>query len=145
MHYLRAFWQALILTLRGEQPPAPLYAAQRAWVAQLAGLVDAVYAAAETEGLDAAARRALILRIEGRDMSMETILATLKYHAEQEYPYLFQHITTDLYTALYASNFNDAFWVIRLESVAALQTPPMQAALKALSAHLEALPAVEGN
>lgn len=143
MRWLRAFFGALSLTLRGSSPPPLPYAAQREWTARMAQLVAAVYESAAAQGLDQEARRALVLHIEGRDMSMETILAALKYHAEEEYVYLFRHPTADLHLALAASNLNDAFWIGRLKEDAALQGTAVQQALELLAQHLERLPQPE--
>lgn len=139
--YVQAFLQALKLTLRGQAAPPPKFAPLRAWMQQSLILVDALAAAADTAGLDVTARKAFVLRIEGRDVNMHTMLATLKYHLQEEYPYLLRHETEHSLTALYAANMNDRFWAARLAQQ--LSQPAAQAAAAALAAHLEAIPPPE--
>lgn len=138
--YLRAFFVALRMTLRGEQPPPPRYPTLTAWTQQTVKLVDAVYTVAEQQGIDRARRQTLVLHVDKRDISVETILATIRHHAAQEYPYLLRVDIAHNLTALYASNLNDCYLALRLSELDALQAPPLKTTLDALRNHLEAVP-----
>lgn len=136
--YVRAFGLALRFTLRGEKPPLlqvrERYPQLAAWWEQTAQLTAAVERAAQAHHLDA---ETLKVHVDKRDISMATILATVKYHAEREYPYLLAHNDQYDQMTLQALNMNDRYWVMRLaESV----DPPLKTRVEALSFHLEQLP-----
>ena len=143
--YLSAFWGALRTTLRGQtySPPAqpsPL----AAWISQYQILVDAVLRAANQNGLDQAARKQVKLRLDGRQMSLETALMTLKFHAAEEYPSLVRSGTgRDVQNTLYATNMNDRYWISRMVEAPVLQQPDVQQALSVLDAHLDTLPRLD--
>lgn len=141
--YGRAFIVALRLTLRGEKPPLlqvrDRYPHLAAWWDQTAALVSAVERAAAASGIDP---EQVKIHADKRDVAMATILRTVRYHAEHEYPYLFAH--NDQYDSLMlqAINLNDRYLVMRLsEAVDA----PVKPALEALAAHLLALPPAENE
>lgn len=139
--YLRAFIGALRLTLRGQTVP-PLtkrYPNLSAWWRGISERTNAVIAAADANGLPKSAREALVLRVEGRDMSMETILAAARYHAEQELPALMRREDDFSYLTLQAIVMNDRFLAQKLAQSAALPAP-VKAAAADLAAHFEALP-----
>lgn len=138
IRYLRAFLKALWLTLRGQTPTRPPLAV---WAEQTIRLTTQVIQVAETHGLDQAARKGRKLRIEGRDLSMDTILMTVLFHAREEYPYLLKNQDGHSLLAIQSSNVNDVFWLSRLEET--IEPAPLRAPLQALIAHLKALPAVE--
>lgn len=144
MRYWRAFWGALRLTLRGEQPPAPKLPAIVIWTRELEQRADDLLRAAERDGLDEAARRALRLRLDGRQISLETALQTIRYHAAQEYPSLLQSgIGARSLNAIYACNMNDRYWLNTLLSHQRLQNPTVQAALSRMAEHMDAVPSLE--
>lgn len=139
--YLRAFFLAVKMTLRGEKLPERVQHPLAAWVTRYAALVDAVYQVGETSGLNREARLSAKIRIDGRPMSVETILAALRFHARQEYPSLFKNpVTREVMNTVYATNLNDHFWVTSLQKSEALQQPTVQAALAQLEAHLQDIP-----
>lgn len=135
---LRAFFLALRMTLRGEKPAPVKYAALQAWMAETERLTASVYKAADQAGLSQAARQQIKLRIEGRDIIMEAVLGGVKFHAAQEYKYLLSHETEHSLTAIYASNLNDQFRILKLRE--AVEQPGVRAALDALARHLESIP-----
>ena len=144
--YLRAFWGALRMTVRGEvykpapTPPSPL----TAWINQYTMLVDAVVRAANQNGVDQAARKNVTVRLDGRPMSLETALMTLKFHAAEEYPSLVRQGTgRGVQNTLYATNMNDRYWISRIVEAPELQTPDVQKALATLDAHLDAIPKLD--
>ena len=139
--YVRAFVLALRFTLRGEKPPLLNVREQQpqlvAWWEQTLTLVDTAERAAAAQGIDT---EKIIVHADKRDVSMKTILATVKYHAEREYPYLIvQH---DEYSpmTLQAINLNDRYLVMQL--VNRLEVP-IKESIEALNAHLGALPVIE--
>lgn len=143
MRYWAAFRQALRLTLRGQKPPALQHPQLLAWVRQLAALVDAVYVAADQTQLDRARRQALTLRLDGRVMSVETVLAAVRFHAYEEYPSLLRSGLPTNRLGIHASNMNDQYWISRLAELPELQSPPLAGALQRLAAHLNNLPSTE--
>jgi hypothetical protein len=139
--YARAFMLALKFTLRGEKPPL-LQVRERqpqlvAWWTRTITLVEAVERDAATQGLD---MQKIVIHADKRDVSMKTVLATVRYHAEREYPYLIvQH---DQYSpmTLQAINLNDRYLVMQLVNRTEV---PIKASIEALNAHLAELPATE--
>jgi hypothetical protein len=136
--YLRAFIVALGMTLRGEGPPPPRPLA--AWSQQTLWRLDELYAALERQGLDEAARQQMALKLDGRLMKVETVLATVKHHAAQEYPSLLRSNIEFNLAAIQAANVNDRYWLARLAELPPLQAPAIAAALNRLRAHLDAIP-----
>jgi hypothetical protein len=140
--YFRAFVVALRMTLRGETF-TPQYPELTTWVEETTRLVDAVYQAADGNGLRKPERDSFILHLDKRDISMETILATVRHHSTQEYTRLMRDKTRHTFVAIHASNLNDRFRVAELgEKVESL---PVKAAIMALSHHLEAIPSNTSN
>lgn len=131
IRYVRAFVTALRLTLRGEEAP------QAPWQRWLAATARHIEAIERSAGPDV---DKVVLRIEGRDMSMAHILDAVRYHVTEEYPYLLHNPTEHTLMALQASNVNDHFWLMKLEAAPELQNTPALAAVTALRQHLEALP-----
>ena len=139
--YWRAFIQALQLTLRGEKPPARTQSPLQVWTEQYAVLVEALIRVADQSGLDQARRKQIMLRLDGRQMSLETALATLRFHARDEYNSLLRSgVNQHVLNVLQASNMNDRYWLARLMEIPELQSAPLQAALTILDAHLSAMP-----
>ena len=135
---LRAFVLALRYTLRGDKPPLlrvrDQYPALAAWWGKTIRLVEAVERSANASDIDPAG---MVLNIDRRDISMTTILQTVKYHAEREFPYLMAH--DDPYGAitLQATNFNDRYLV---QQLAQKIDTPLKASVEALEQHLGNMP-----
>lgn len=130
--YIRAFFRALTLTLRGQKPPTleaeERFAGLLQWSREALTSVDAVHAAIHRQGVDA---RAVIQHIEGRDVSLEHALSVVRYHLTREYPHLIRSGTTHTKTAIHALNFNDQFLIHRMSEHEGLPAP-VREALKAL-------------
>jgi hypothetical protein len=125
------------MTLRGEIPePAPL----ETWMAQALTRLSTVRKVCEAHPVDPAN---IILRIDRRNVTMLTILDTVQFHLQEEYPQALKFATDGL-TVIYASNMDDHFRLTRLENAPELIDTPVQKAVAALSAHLEAVPR-QGN
>jgi hypothetical protein len=140
--YLRAFIIALGMTLRGEKPPPPPYPEFSEWVREMAVRVDALYRAADANGLDQRARQSVFLRLDGREMSLEIVFSTFRYHATHEYPFLLRSTGRFNRSAVQAANMNDRHWLSRLREEATLQNLEVQAAIAELDTHLAAIPSI---
>ena len=136
--YTRAFVLALRFTLRGEKPPLLKLRDEQpdltAWWSESVLLVEAIERAAAVQGVDPAA---LKLRVDRRDISMKTILATVRYHAERDYPYLIAHHDQHDQLALQSINLNDRYLVMQLGNHADEALKPY---IEALAEHLAAPP-----
>ncbi|MCC6803504.1 MAG: hypothetical protein IT319_11525 [Anaerolineae bacterium] len=136
--YLQALALAARYTLRGDKPPLlqvrKQYPALAAWWDKTVHLVEAVERKASASRIDPAQ---LILHIDRRDISMATILQTVKYHAGREFPYLMAH--DDPYGAitLQATNFNDRYLV---QQLAQQVDAPLRESVEALERHLGNMP-----
>lgn len=139
---IQALFEALALTLRGEtRDAATRYPQLNAWVQQGLGLVQQALQTADASGFDEARRRAITVRVEGRDTSMQTILAATQHNLTREYPLLLETKYEHNLTTLYAMNLNDQYRVTQLAQAEAVQAQPaMQQAIAALAAHLADIP-----
>ncbi len=146
IRYIRAFFIALRMTLRGETVAPQARPMLRAWIQQANTLLDTIYTTADKHGFNQQRRAALILIIDRRDISMETILAGVRHNLTREYPYLLrQPDNRQNLNAIYATNMNDQFRVQRLADADVLDSPPVQAATAALAHHLAAIPAAAAD
>lgn len=134
--YARAFLIALRMTLRGETLPAP-DAPLRDWIAQGLMRVEQVETLAARQQIDMAQ---VVLHLDMRDLRMSTIVGTVHHHLTQDYPLLLRTPSAQSLNLLYASNLDDHYRVSRLESAPELAGTPVQNAVAALAAHLEAVP-----
>ncbi len=143
LRYIRAFFIALRMTIRGETvPPTSPHREIATWALEGARLVERLYAAAEQHGLDSATRQAIHMRIDGRNTSVEVILGTLRHHMRDEFPYLIRAHPASHMAAIQANIFNDQYRIERLQALPQFQAADLQTALVALRNHLEALPSV---
>lgn len=140
MRYLRAFVGALKMTLRGETPPPAPTAPLRQWVDETVRRTDNLIKACDAAGMDEAARKAVVQVVEGRRVNLNTVLLTIRFHAAQEYPTLLSSANDQALGALYGSNTNDHFLLMRFLS--RLDTPETLAAAQALIDHLASVPSV---
>lgn len=137
MRYIRAFFLALWMTLRGQVPPSKMeqaYPALAAWHKTATIKLQAAYHATTPDQ-----RQSVQVKVDGRMMRMETILGGVKHHLETEYVYLMDNPTEHSLTALYAANMNDMYWTRVLAESNDLPEVA-QAAVMSLSQHLEAIP-----
>ena len=135
--YWRAFWLALKLTLRGQPQLPPVrerYPQFTTWWQGTIERVAAVEQIAQASGIDAST---MMIHVDKRDTSMATILAAVRYHAEQEYPYLLRQEDQYNPITLNALNLNDRYLVLRL---AEQVSEPLKTAVETLRSHLDAMP-----
>lgn len=129
------------MTLRGEKPPAKTRPPLAVWTEQYAVLADALITAADQNGLDQARRKQMKLRLDGRQMSLETAITTLRFHARQEYPSLLRSgVNPHVLNTFQATNMNDRYWLGRMQALPEMQAAALQAAIISLDSHLAALP-----
>jgi acetyl esterase/lipase len=143
MRYLRAFASAVKLTLRGQKPVPSAQLLLSEWMKRSAELVDAALAAADSEGLDQAARRKRTLTAEGRRTNMEAILASVRFHALEEFPHLLSNFSQTNVSAIYATNVNDRFLISKLFD--ALETGSLREAVGKIASHLESIPPIQNS
>lgn len=141
MKIIRAFLKALWLTATGQRVTASPMQALRAWAAKAAELATAALETGDASGFDGTARAALTLSVEGRRISVETVLQTVRFHAEREYPHILDRNNSGDTAAIYASNINDRFLTSRVFD--ALEAGPFREAVGQLFSHLEAIPSLE--
>lgn len=139
MRYLRALSQAISLTLKGETVQ-PRYPQLRHWIDEAANHLATVYVTADQQKLTREQRQALMLRVDGVNLSMQTILDAVHHNLHREYQALLNDPIEHHMTAIHASNLNDRYRIERLSQDEALANTPVQAALMQLQAHLEAIP-----
>lgn len=145
--YIRAFFAALVMTLRGQTPPTPAskYPELASWIRQGGEITEQVMRITTIGGLNQEARQAIRLTIEGRKTTMEAILGGVRFHLVQEYYYLLQNETHHSLTAIYASNLNDQFLLARLRETLKAENQPKYTEiineLVLLEKHLESIPA----
>ena len=113
---LQNIFRALYLTLTGNalKPPDLRYPTLHTWVQQTTALTEAIFAQADATGLDEQTRKTLKLRLEGRDISVETILQAVKHNLTVEYPMLMDARIEHNVTTIYALNMNDQYRIQQL-------------------------------
>lgn len=141
MRYLKAFVKAIQLTASGQQiqPPTQQYPALMQWIEQGRHLVNTAYKQAEQNDLNRPKRETIVLELDRRPISMETILGAVQHNLTLEYPMLLEARVEHNITTLYALNLNDQHRVVELANVDRLPAP-VQQAVQALAHHLQNIP-----
>lgn len=144
VRYGRAFFKALELTLRGEQitQPQSKYPHLDTWIAEGQRRVEAVLKAADANNLDETKRKTIILNLDRRDISMQTILGAIEHNMLREYPMLLQTDIEHNLTALHALNMNDQYRIAQLVELESLP-PAVQSAVQLLLEHIQHVPSSE--
>lgn len=116
MHYIRTFFKALQMTMRGETIPTPAsrYPNLQAWLATAQNFLKVVYKRADDAGFDKSTREQIILKLDGRSWSMELILSSLEFHLESEFPSLMESVIEHNLTTLYALHLDDKYRISQL-------------------------------
>lgn len=136
---LRLALRALGMTLRGEEVQRP-FGKLRDWIEQTAILSAETLRQADALGIDEPQRKTFTERIDGRTVSLDVALTTLRYHASTEYPHLVHNANEHGITAIYASNLNDSYAIRRFAESDVLHNSRLRSLLQRLAAHLEAIP-----
>jgi hypothetical protein len=108
-----------------------------AWIRTAETLFVAANQALNT--LDDATRKGLRVQVDGRTLALETIIATVGYHLQQEYVYLLTRLDAHSLTVIYAANLNDRYALVRLLELDGLPEA-LRPSLTALRAHLDNIP-----
>lgn len=140
IRFVRAFIQALRMTLRGESLTPPHYRALEDWIATSMTLLAEAERAAAAANVDAAALR---LKLDGRQTSLETSLAMLRHNLLEEYPRLIRLDDPHSMTVVQSSNLNDQYRIGQFAAADALSSPALRRALDELNDHLRNLPRIE--
>jgi hypothetical protein len=144
MRVIRAFFLALWLTLRGKpiqpKPVVSKYPSLEAWIAVGLQRVVTIERIADKADMPQDKRKAIKLRLEGRDIAMETILSAVHHNLTREYPLLLKSEIDHNLTTLYALNLNDQYRVAQLLNAPDIANTPVQNAVYALSEHLKNIP-----
>ena len=140
LRYLRAFIQALRLTLRGQSLSPAHYRPLEAWIE--AGLIKLKRAeqVAAAEGVDLLALR---LKLDGRPTSLEISLKMLRHNLTEEYPRLIRLDDPHSMTVVQASNMNDQYRVAQFVESDVIASAALRRALAELHDHLLNLPEAE--
>ncbi|MGJ3239620.1 MAG: hypothetical protein ACFE0Q_13000 [Anaerolineae bacterium] len=141
MHYFRAFFKAVRLTLTGEGVPSPVqrYPNLHHWLETARDHLQALYQHAEQTGMNAERRQQVVLQLDGRAWSMELILSSVKFHLDTEYPSLLNSVVDHNLTTLYALHFDDKYRVQQLLNVPDIPVD-LRPALQAFSEHFSNIP-----
>jgi hypothetical protein len=139
--YIQAFIKAIKMTLAGKaiQPAHIRYPNLTRWVSEGLQIAENTLETADKHGMNEAARKLVILKIDRRDISMDVILRAVRHNLALEYPMLLDATVEHNLTTLYALNMNDQYRVRRLAEMDNL-TPEVQAAIVSLSSHLQNIP-----
>ncbi|MGB1287184.1 MAG: hypothetical protein ACPG7F_11665 [Aggregatilineales bacterium] len=140
---IRNFFYALYLTIQGRalKPPETRYPNLHEWVSTGRALILEIFQQAEVAGLTETKRRELTLPLEGRTISVETILAAVRHNLTTEYPMLMDARIEHNLTTLYAINMNDRFRVSRLsQSDLLAEYSSLVDAIERLNQHLMNIP-----
>lgn len=133
MRWLNTLFRALKMTAQGRTPDTPAFRLA-VWCAETVRLVDATYTAADAAGVPEAARRAQIIPVEGRRTNLQTILATIRFHAAEEYPALLRDPQVTALAAIQATNANDLFLTRKITEIMILSE--IKASFTVLQNHL---------
>ncbi len=140
MRFLRAFFQALRLTLRGETLTPPHFRPLEDWITTGLDLADRVNAAAASERVDLSA---LQLKLDGRPTSLERSLQMVRHNLVNEYPRLIRLDDSYSMAVVQSSNMNDQYRVGQFLLASELTSETLRSALAALNTHLLNLPQIE--
>ncbi|GEM_PF-588038 len=134
-----AFITALRMTLRGENVDTLLldkrYPALTAWMAQTVTLIDAVKLASASNAVDLAQS----LHIDKRDITIATMLDTIRYHSAHEYPYILKNQSVYASMGIQSLNLNDRYLILSLVRWENLPTS-IAKSIEQLRDHLDQLP-----
>ena len=138
MRFLRAFIQALRLTLRGEDITPAHYRPLQAWIAEGLRLLTALEAARGECDLEA-----LTLKLDGRQTSLARSIAMIRHNLVNEYPRLMRLDDPFSMMVVQSSNFNDQYRLGEFLAAELSVSADLRRALAALNEHLQGLPQIE--
>lgn len=137
--YPGLFIKALVMTLRGDKVTRR-YGKLLDWIERSSELAQEALHEANRHGLHPDSQETVVVRADGRDQDLHTILKAVKFHADYEYPYMLQNPTEHSLTAIYALNVNDMYNVVRLAESDDVKPESLRKSIEKLSEHLQAIP-----
>ena len=140
MRFLRAFREALRLTLRGETPTPAHFRPLAEWSGAGLQMLKAAWKTAAAEGLDLSA---IALKLDGRPTSLEQSLQMLRHNLVNEYPRLMRLDDPHSMLVVQSSNMNDQYRLSQFLAQDALESQALRSALAELEAHLRQLPPID--
>lgn len=138
--YFRAFVKTLRLLISGGKIPEEANMPYRRWSERTVALVATVFSVSDKNALPAEKREAIKTKIDGREMSLQTVLQAIHYHAKEEYVYLLKNITDNSITTIQATNLNDEYALSRFLENTLIENGEVRGALTHLHNHLKQIP-----
>ena len=142
IRFVRAFFQALSLTLRGESLTPARYRPLEAWMARGLAALERAEGAAAAEAIDLAT---LTLKLDGRATSLESAMAMTRHNLAEVYPRLIRLDDPHSMTVVQSSNLNDQYRISQFAESDLIASAALRSALAALNAHLLNLPALSSD
>jgi len=146
---IQAFFKALQLTLQGKTiaPTKPVirYPPLERWRLDTLVLVGDVLRQAKNSGLNVEAQKDISLKLDGRMMSMDVLLGSVRHNLQTEYPMLMQADIEHHLTTLYALNLNDQYRMQTLaDDKSIAKHTELQALIQSLAEKLREIPSSQG-
>lgn len=138
--YSRGLWKTLVLLLRGGKLPEEANIHYRRWAERTAALVTAVLSASDKVGISEEKLEGIKVKVDGRDISLQTTLRGIAYHAKEEYVYLLKHLTDNSLTTIHATNLNDEYALSRFIESGLIYEDSILVMLDNLHNHLKQVP-----
>jgi hypothetical protein len=138
--YSRAFWKTLRLLMSGGKIPEEAHMDYRRWSERTVALVATVFATSDKHGISVSQRDMIRAKIDGREMSLQTILQAVAYHAKEEYVYLLRHFTDQSLMTIQATNMNDEYALSRFIENTLIENGDVRQSLIYLHNHLKQIP-----
>ncbi|MDX2078920.1 MAG: hypothetical protein SFZ02_20980 [bacterium] len=139
--YARGLWKTIVVLVRGGgKPPEEANIPYRRWTERTNALVTAVFAVADKEAISVATRESLKIKVDGREMSLQTLLQAIAYHAKEEYAYLLKNFTDNSLMTIQATNLNDEYALSRFIEAELIKSEAVLKALTNLHTHLKQVP-----
>lgn len=138
--YFRAFIKTLRLMISGGKLPEEANMPYRRWSERTVALVATVFSISDKNAFSSEKREAIKAKIDGREMSLQTVLQVIHYHAKEEYTYLLKNLTDNSITTIQATNLNDEYALSRFIENTLIENGEIRQGLTHLHNHLKQIP-----
>lgn len=141
MNYVRTFFKALQMTLRGEAitRQASRYPNLSAWLGTAQTKLKHVYTVLEANQINEVQQKTIQIELDGRPWTMQLILSAIDFHLNTEFPSLMESVIEHNLTTLYALHFDDKYRIGKLAELDSLPAP-VQLAIQDFANHFMAIP-----
>ncbi len=112
----------------------------RRWSERTVALVATVFSVSDKNGVVSETRETIKARIDGREMSLQTVLQAIHYHAKEEYAYLLKNLTDNSILTIQATNLNDEYALSRFIENTLIENSEIRMTLTHLHNHLKQIP-----